>query len=129
MNPIAIKIKEVMIQQGLSEQKLADKAGLTQNKVHRIVSGKAKRLDIDAINSLVAALGINTGETPVTPITGTSHERLQLGEHAVGTVGAAPDPIRAAINQELDRMTRPQLAEVLSILVAKNEERSPHARG
>lgn len=92
MNPIVIKIKEEMVRQGLSEQKLADKAGLTQNKVHRIVSGKAKRLDIEAINSLVSALGIDSGDASVTPIIGTSREGLSFSEKAVGQVGEQQEP-------------------------------------
>lgn len=119
MNPIVIKIKEEMVRQGLSEQRLADKAGLTQNKVHRIVSGKAKRLDIEAINSLVSALGIDSSDASVTPITGTSSEWVTFGPRPGP---ASPDPIRQAIERELDRMTRKQLAELLNQLVSENEE-------
>lgn len=62
------------------------------------------------------------GEMNVTPITGTSKESLSFSENSVGTTGASLDPIRQAIERELDRMTRKQLAEVLNILVAKYEE-------
>ncbi len=57
MEIIISKIKEEMKKQGLSEQRLANMAGLSQNKVHRIVAGKVKKLDIQAINQLNKALG------------------------------------------------------------------------
>jgi len=58
MHEIIAKIKFEMKKQGLSEKRLADKAGLTQNKVHRIVSGELQKLDIDSINRLNEVLGI-----------------------------------------------------------------------
>jgi len=60
METIILKIKEEMKKQGLSEQRLADMAGLSQNKVHRIVTGKVKKLDIQAINQLNKALGFES---------------------------------------------------------------------
>lgn len=58
MQEIILKIRESMKKQGLSEQKLANLAGLTQNKVHRIISGETQKLDIQSINKLYGALGI-----------------------------------------------------------------------
>ncbi len=129
MRHILEKIRETIHSQGLSEAKLAKMVGMNQKTLNNLLAGRTKRFDPEKIKNIQTALGISTVEPPVTPITGTSNERLHLGEHAVGTVGIAPDPIRAAINQELDRMTRKQLADVLAYLVSKNEERSPHARG
>jgi DNA-binding Xre family transcriptional regulator len=132
MNPIVIKIKEEMSNQGLSEQRLADKAGLTQNKVHRIVSGKAKRLDIEAINSLVAALGLDSGDASVTPITGTSREGLSFSEKTVGTVGEHRET--QTIRQRLGNQDYPPqvwaMADFLDLMTKDmtDEERDAFAR-
>jgi SOS-response transcriptional repressor LexA len=58
MQEIILKIKNEMKKQGLSEKRLGDKAGLTQNKVHRIIAGETQKLDIESINRLNEALGI-----------------------------------------------------------------------
>jgi transcriptional regulator with XRE-family HTH domain len=68
------------------------------------------------------------GEMLVTPITGTSREGLSFSEKSGGSVGASSDPIRQAIERELDRMNRKQLAETLTYLVSKNEEDACCAR-
>ncbi len=119
---------------GLTLEKFAQPLSIKGTTVSSYERGKARASEA-VVRELEAHYQLNrvwyeTGEGAMRlPITGTSNEVLRLSEHSVGTVGAAPDPIRAAINQELDRMTRPQLAELLNQLVSKNEERSPHARG
>jgi transcriptional regulator with XRE-family HTH domain len=119
MRHILEKIRETIHSQGLSEAKLAKMVGMNQKTLNNLLAGRTKRFDPEKIKNIQAALGIDSGDTPVTPITGTSHERVSFGERSGQ---AAIDPIRQAIERELDRMTRKQLAEALAYLVSKNEE-------
>lgn len=61
-------ISEIVLErekQGLSETALAKKAGLDQNKVWRLLNGKTKRPDLDAIEKLRSTLGlVSEPETP-----------------------------------------------------------------
>lgn len=58
MEKIILQIAAEMKKQGLSEKKLGDMVGLYQNKVHRIVTGQTKKLDIISIRKMQEALGI-----------------------------------------------------------------------
>ena len=129
MRHILEKIRETIHNQGLSEAKLAKLVGMNQKTLNNLLAGRTKRFDPEKIKNIQVALGIDSGDASVTPITGTSREGLLFSEKAVGQVGTDPDAhLLAAINQELARMTRKQLAELLNQLVAKNEENACCAR-
>lgn len=64
MDKIVERIKKEMQERKLSTYAVAEMAGLNQAKVQRIVSGKSKFVDADAISKIVSALGIS--ELPVT---------------------------------------------------------------
>lgn len=58
MNKIILAIRKELELQRLSETKLAEKAGLTQVKVSRLLNGTTKRIDPEVITKLQLALGI-----------------------------------------------------------------------
>lgn len=58
MSDVVDQIKSAMHKQGLSESALAQKAGLGQKRVNRLLRGDTKRLDLDVIASLQKALGL-----------------------------------------------------------------------
>jgi hypothetical protein len=115
-------------------KKIADDTQYSSNQVSWFLLGRVP-LHRRFLDSVCTKYHINQrwvadgeGEMFITPITGTSHERLQLGERAVGRVGDPDAHLLAAINQELTRMNRKQLAETLTYLVSKNEEDACCAR-
>lgn len=58
MENIILKIKQAIETKGISETTAANMAGLKQVKVNRMLSGKTKKIDMDAVRKLQAALGI-----------------------------------------------------------------------
>jgi len=63
MIKIITQIKESLKLQGISETKLAEKAGLPQKTVNNLLAGRTKRLDPEVISKLLAALGIVSDQT------------------------------------------------------------------
>jgi len=58
MENIISKIIEEMKKQGLSETRLAEKAGLNQKRVNNLLAGRTKRLDVPIVIMLCNALGM-----------------------------------------------------------------------
>lgn len=59
MDKIILQIKKELELQRLSETQAAKLAGLEQSKVNRLLAGKTKRFDVDAIKALQKVLGID----------------------------------------------------------------------
>ena len=70
MNKIISEIKKAIEKRGISEAQAAKMAGLEQSKVNRLLSGKTKRIDYDAINALKEA-SVTLGSNPGTPANNT----------------------------------------------------------
>lgn len=58
MNKIISDIKKEMEKRRLSESALANMVGTNQPKVHRVLAGKSKFVDMEAVNKIADALGI-----------------------------------------------------------------------
>lgn len=58
MNEKIIEIKKAIENQGISETRAASLAGVKQDTVNRMLSGKTKKPDIEVIKKLQSALGI-----------------------------------------------------------------------
>lgn len=58
MEKIISEIKNVIAKRQVSEQWISDKTGIPQSTVHRLVSGKNKKLDLPKIRLIQSALGI-----------------------------------------------------------------------
>jgi len=59
MHKIISKINEALKEQGLSETKLAEKAGLGQKTVNRMLKGETKRLNMATVSQLCKVLGLD----------------------------------------------------------------------
>ena len=100
MNEIILKINKEMEKQGLSQTKLAKKAGVEQKKVNRLLSGVTKRLDMEVVSSLRGALGMvsESGENYESDrpsfrvveeiIPATKKPTTQVAQGIMGLVGA-----------------------------------------
>ena len=58
MEKIFITIQESMKKQGITEQLLSDKTGIPQSTIHRLITGKNKKMDLSKIRIIQEALGI-----------------------------------------------------------------------
>lgn len=114
IDKIILQLKEEKEKQGISEQLLADRAGLSQNKVHRMLAGQTKKLDIEAVGKLRGALGMVAD--PQEGYAGGPRFKV------VEEIGPEPDPIRLAVNKELDKMDRKQLTQILAQCLEINGE-------
>lgn len=59
---IRFRINEVLDRKDWSGYRLAQESGLNQSVIWKIVGGKARRLDVDTLNALCAALGCQPGD-------------------------------------------------------------------
>jgi putative transcriptional regulator len=61
MSPVRIRLRELREAQGLTQQALAERAGVRQATVSQIESGTS-RVDLDVLERLADALGKEPGE-------------------------------------------------------------------
>jgi len=59
---LAKKLKELRKQAGLSQQKLAEKAGLSYNAITKLEQGAAKQPTIQTVIKLADAFGVSLDE-------------------------------------------------------------------
>ena len=59
MAPITIRLKQLRQAQGLTQRELAEKAGIRRATVNRIENARVKSIDIEVLEKLAAALGVN----------------------------------------------------------------------
>ena len=62
MSPIVLRLREVRLARGLSQQELSERAGVRQAAISEIESGKRRRVDLDVLDRLCATLGVQPGE-------------------------------------------------------------------
>ena len=106
MEKIILTIKNALLERRLSESALARLVGEDQNKVNRLLSGKTKRLDTELVGKLCGALGI-AEESPAYGVPGKT----------------TTDPLLTAVEDEISKLDRVELAELLSQLLRKARER------
>jgi transcriptional regulator with XRE-family HTH domain len=74
VTPIEIRLREIRTARGLSQQKLANKAGIPQSTVSRIETGKTSAIDFALVEK-------SPLKVRLTALTGRSHSRPQSDRH------------------------------------------------
>jgi transcriptional regulator with XRE-family HTH domain len=81
MTTLANRIKGEMNRLGITQEVLAEKAGVSQSLIHKLISGKA--LQSRKLPQIAAALGVNTdwlasgkGDKSASPYADPIHERI-----------------------------------------------------
>lgn len=62
VTPISVQLRRHREAKGLSQQALGDLAGVRQATISELESGKTRRVDLDVLDRLCAALGVEPGE-------------------------------------------------------------------
>ncbi len=60
--PITLRVGDVARRQGLTIKALAERAGLAYNTAHALATGRVIRIDLDTLDRVCAALGVEPGE-------------------------------------------------------------------
>jgi putative transcriptional regulator len=60
--PIRLRVGELARQQGLTIKALAARAGIAYNTAHTLYTGRATRIDLDTLDRICTALGVEPGE-------------------------------------------------------------------
>lgn len=58
MSPLIIRLRDLRTATGFTQQQLAAKAGVRQGTVSDIELGKGRRVDLDVLERIAAALGV-----------------------------------------------------------------------
>ena len=106
MNKIILEIKNELKKQGISQARIARLAGVEQRTVNRLLAGLTKKPDISVVQKLQSALGINV-EAPIAADPGVKYG----------------DPLKVAVEEEINKLDRVELADLLSQLLKKARER------
>lgn len=61
MSPIHVELRELRQKAGLSQRELAAKAGVRHAAISHIETRKAQRIDLDLLERLCRALGVEPG--------------------------------------------------------------------
>jgi transcriptional regulator with XRE-family HTH domain len=61
MTPISLRVKELREAKGLTQQELADAAGVGRVTVNRIENERVAGIDFDTLERLANALGVDAG--------------------------------------------------------------------
>jgi transcriptional regulator with XRE-family HTH domain len=59
MTPISIRLEPLRIAKGWSQAELARRSGVPQPTISRIEAGKSRAIDLDNLERLANALGVN----------------------------------------------------------------------
>lgn len=62
MSPIRLRIREVREERGFSQEQLANLAGVRQATVSELERRRGGRVDLDVVEKLAAALGVEPGD-------------------------------------------------------------------
>ena len=108
MQKIIYDIKKAIELRGISETRLAKMVNVPQSTLNRFLSGKAKRFDFELGNKLQDALGMNA-DSPIA----AADPGLKYG-----------DPLKIAVEEEINKLDRVELADLLSLLLKKARERN-----
>lgn len=72
MSPVRLRITEIREVKGWSQAELARRSGVPQPTISRLESGKTRTIDLDNLENLADALGVDAGYLIV-------HERAKRG--------------------------------------------------
>jgi transcriptional regulator with XRE-family HTH domain len=119
---------ELRSERGLSQVKLASKAGISQSYVSEIESG-TKRLSAPAAEKVAAALGVEAGVLLMSVRMGSLKTALQTGESR-GPLAQEIVAVLALISENLPdgslkNLLMATLVEALNEAVAKDKENTP----
>jgi DNA-binding Xre family transcriptional regulator len=59
--PVALRIGELAKNEGLTIKALAERAGVAYNTAHALYTSRATRIDLDTLDRMCAALGVEPG--------------------------------------------------------------------
>lgn len=62
MSPIRLRIREIREERGFSQEQLANLAGVRQATVSELERRRGGRVDLDVVEKLAAALGVEPGD-------------------------------------------------------------------
>jgi putative transcriptional regulator len=62
VSPISVTLKEARKEAGLTQSELAEKAGVRQATISELETGNTRRVDLDVLDRLCDALGVEPGE-------------------------------------------------------------------
>lgn len=62
MSPISITLREARERAGLTQVELAQRAGVRQATISELETGKTRRMDLDVLDRLCAALNVKPGD-------------------------------------------------------------------
>jgi len=62
MAAIVLRLRELRLARGLSQQELSERAGVRQAAISELESGVRRRIDLDQLERLCLALGVQPGE-------------------------------------------------------------------
>jgi transcriptional regulator with XRE-family HTH domain len=62
MSPISVRLRAAREEAGLTQLQLAERAGVRQATISELETGKTRRVDLDVLDRLCAALGVAPGD-------------------------------------------------------------------
>jgi transcriptional regulator with XRE-family HTH domain len=62
VSPIAVTLRQARERAGLTQSQLADKADVRQATISELETGKTRRVDLDVLDRLCGALGVEPGQ-------------------------------------------------------------------
>lgn len=62
MSPLGFRIRELRLARQWSQAQLAEKVGVRQATISGLETGRTRRVDLDTIDALARALGVQPGE-------------------------------------------------------------------
>ncbi len=62
MSPVRFRLRDLRAARGLTQEALAELAGVRQATISQIERGATSRIDLDVLERLAAALGVQPGE-------------------------------------------------------------------
>ncbi len=86
--PARLRIGELARKQGLTIKALAERAGVAYNTAHTLYTGRATRIDLDTLDRIGIALGVEPGDLIVRH---TAHEPSTHVRGHGGSYGIDPD--------------------------------------
>ena len=95
--PVSLRIGELARQQGLTIKALAERAGVAYNTAHALYTGRALRIDLDTLDRICAALGVEPGDVFV------GHTAPAPAEREHGDNGTKAEQVTSAADVQATR--------------------------
>ena len=87
--PVQLRVGELMQHQGLTIKALAERAGVAYTTAHVLATGRALRIDLDTLDRICTALGVEPGEVFMRQPGRTDRDR-DGGAYATSPIGRGP---------------------------------------